>query len=105
MRRRQPGLRLHQVLLQVKDVERSKEFYTRKLGFKVLYDFSPEYVSVLPPNRLQIGLHPVQDRTRRQRRRNQAAGIVIAVDSVDLRYQRLRKRRIRMSGKPEGSWA
>ena len=60
MRPRQNGLRLHQVLLQVKDVERSKEFYTRKLGFKVLYDFSPEYVAVLTPNRLQIGLHPFQ---------------------------------------------
>jgi len=61
MRRRQPGLRLHQVLLQVKDVERSKEFYTRKLGFKVLYDFSPEYVAVLTPNKLQVGLHPTRN--------------------------------------------
>jgi catechol 2,3-dioxygenase-like lactoylglutathione lyase family enzyme len=45
MRRSKAGLRLHQVLLQVKDVERSKEFYTTKLGFKVLYDFSPDYLA------------------------------------------------------------
>jgi len=61
MRPRQPGLRLHQVLLQVKDVERSKGIYTKKLGFKVLYDYSPEYVAVLTPNKLQIGLHPTRN--------------------------------------------
>ena len=104
MRPRQNGLRLHQVLLQVKDVERSKEFYTRKLGFKVLYDFSPEYVAVLTPNRLQIGLHPFQDRRRRQRSRNQPAGIEFEVDNVDLWYQRLRKLGIRFSEKPKDSW-
>src|SRR2546426_3062532 len=97
MRRRQPGLRLHQVLLQVKDVERSKEFYTRKLGFKVLYDFSPEYVAVLTPNKLQIGLHPFQIGHRRQRSRNQPAAIEFEVDNVDLWYRRLRKLGIRFS--------
>ncbi len=30
---------MHQVLLQVRDVERSREFYSEKLGFRVLYDF------------------------------------------------------------------
>src|SRR2546428_4830679 len=64
-RSRKVGLRLHQVLLRVKDVERSREFYTKKLGFKVLHDFSPEYVAVLTPNKLQIGLHPFRrDRAR-----------------------------------------
>jgi len=104
MRRRQPGLRLHQVLLQVKDVERSREFYTRKLGFKVLYDFSPEYVAVLTPNKLQIGLHPFQIGHRRQRSRNQPAGIEFEVDNVDLWYRRLRKLGIRFSEKPKDSW-
>jgi len=82
MRPRQAGLRLHQVLLQVKDVERSKEFYTRKLGFKVRYDFSPKYVAVLTPNKLQIGLHPFQRGRGRQRSRNQPAGIEFEVDIV-----------------------
>src|SRR3989454_8646356 len=104
MRRRQPGLRLHQVLLQVKDVERSREFYTRKLGFKVLYDFSPEYIAVLTPNKLQIGLHPFQGGRRRQRSMDQPAGIEFEVDNVDLWYRRLRKRGIRFSEKPKDSW-
>src|SRR2546426_12038343 len=104
MRPRQPGLRLHQVLLQVKDVGRSKEFYTRKLGFKILYDFSPEYVAVLTPNKLQIGLHPFQGGRRRQRSRDQPAGIEFEVDNVDLWYRRLRKLGIRFSEKSKDSW-
>ena len=104
MRRRQPGLRLHQVLLQVKDVERSKEFYTRKLGFKVRYDFSPKYIAVLTPNKLQIGLHPFQRGHRRQRSRNQPVGIEFEVDNVDLCYRRLRKLGVRFSEKPKDSW-
>src|SRR5438093_13719662 len=58
MSRRKRGLRLHQVILRVKDLERSKQFYTKKLGFKVKYNFSPEYLAVVTPNRLQIGFHP-----------------------------------------------
>jgi len=104
MRRRQPGLRLHQVLLQVKDVERSKEFYTRKLGFKILYDFSPEYVAVLTPNKLQIGLHPFQGGRSRPRSKNQTAGMEFEVDNVDLCYRRLRKLGVRFSEKPKDSW-
>ena len=104
MRTRQAGLRLHQVLLQVKDVERSKEFYTRKLGFKLLYDFSPEYIAVLTPNKLQIGLHPFKGGRSRQRSKNQAAGIEFEVDNVDVSYRRLRKLGIRFSEKPKDSW-
>ncbi|TMI20746.1 VOC family protein [Candidatus Bathyarchaeota archaeon] len=59
------GYACHQVLLQVKDVQRSRDFYTKKAGFKVLYDFSPEYVAVITPNRLQIGLHPFPRGSRR----------------------------------------
>lgn len=50
---KQGWLHMQQVILQVKDVERSKEFYTKKLGFKVLYDFSPEYVAVVTPNKFR----------------------------------------------------
>jgi catechol 2,3-dioxygenase-like lactoylglutathione lyase family enzyme len=86
----------------VKDVERSKEFYTKKLGFKLLYDFSPGYVAVLTPNKLQIGLHPFQGGHSRQRSKNQPAGIEIEVNNVDSWYQRLRKRGIRFSREAEG---
>jgi catechol 2,3-dioxygenase-like lactoylglutathione lyase family enzyme len=94
---------LHQVLLQVKDVERSREFYTRKLGFKVLYDFSPEYLAILTPNRLQIGLHPFPRGTRRQGTRDRTIGIEFAVDNVDVCYRTLRKRGVRFSEKPKDS--
>ena len=104
MRSRQNGLRLHQVLLQVKDVERSKEFYTRKLGFKVRYDFSPKYIAVLTPNRLQIGLHPLQGGRSRPRSKNQTVGIEFEVDNVDIWYRRLRKLGVRFSEKPKDSW-
>ena len=40
MVRKRVGMHLHQVMLQVRSVDRSKEFYTRTLGFKLLYDFS-----------------------------------------------------------------
>ena len=104
MRPSKSGLHLHQVLLQVKDIERSKEFYTKKLGFKVLYDFSPKYVAVLTPNKLQIGLHPFQGSRSRQRSRIQPAGMEFEVDNVGSWYQRLRKRGIKFSEKPRNSW-
>lgn len=98
------GLRLHQVLLQVKDVERSRDFYAKKLGFRVLYDFSPEYVAVLTPNKLQIGLHPVRSARSRPKIGNQPAGLEFEVDNVDVWYRRLRKWGIRFSEKPKDSW-
>jgi len=98
------GLRLHQVLLQVKDVERSRDFYTRKLGFKVLYDFSPEYLAVITPNKLQIGLHPIRGSSRRSGTGDQTAGIEFEVDNVNFWYRTLRKRGIRFSEKPKDSW-
>lgn len=104
MRPSKSGLRLHQVLLQVKDVERSKEFYTKKLGFNVLYDFSPEYLAVLTPNGLQIGLHPFRGGGSRRGTRDQTAGMEFEVDNVDLWYRRLRKRGIRFTEKPKDSW-
>jgi catechol 2,3-dioxygenase-like lactoylglutathione lyase family enzyme len=98
------GLRLHQILLQVKDVERSRDFYTKKLGFTVLHDFSPEYLAVITPNQLQIGLHPFRGGSRRPGTRDQTAGIEFEVDNVDLCYRTLRKRGIRFNEKPKDSW-
>ncbi len=95
---------MHQVLLQVRDVERSREFYSEKLGFRVLYDFSPEYLSVVTPNRLQIGLHPFKNRVAKIRTTEKPVGIEFEVDNVDLWYQRLRKRGIRFSERPKNSW-
>ncbi|HEV2119499.1 MAG TPA: VOC family protein [Candidatus Bathyarchaeia archaeon] len=98
------GLRLHQVLLQVKDIERSREFYTKKLGFSVLYDFSPQYLAVITPNKLQIGLYPSRRGARRARTRDQTAGLEFEVDNVEYWYRMLRRRGIRFSEKPKDSW-
>src|SRR5712691_943879 len=98
------GLRLHQVLLQVKDVERSRDFYTKKLGFKVLYDFSPKYLAVITPNKLQIGLHPSQRDSPRRGTKDQTAGIEFEVDNVDLSYRTLGKPGIKFSQKPKDFW-
>lgn len=95
---------MHQVILQVKDVERSRDFYTKKLGFKVLYDFSPEYLAVITPNKLQIGLNPFRGHGRRPGTRSQTAGIEFEVDNVDFWYRTLRKRGIRFNEKPTDSW-
>lgn len=98
------GLRLHQVILQVKDVERSRDFYTKKLGFKILYDFSPKYLAIVTPNKLQIGLHPFPVSSRRRGIRDQTAGIEFEVDNVDSWYRTLRKRGIRFKEKPKDAW-
>ncbi|HZD13184.1 MAG TPA: VOC family protein, partial [Candidatus Binatus sp.] len=57
MSTRKKGMHLHQILLQVRDMAKSKEFYTKTLGFKLQYDFSPGYLAVLTPNKLQIGFY------------------------------------------------
>lgn len=104
MPRMMKGMHLHQVLLQVKDVERSREFYTRKLGFRVLYDYSPHYLAVVTPNKLQIGLHPFKKPVGKTATREKSAGIEFEVDNVDSWYQRLTKRGVRFSEKPKDSW-
>ena len=95
---------MHQVLLQVRDVERSREFYTKKLGFRVLYDYSPEYLAVITPNKLQIGLHPSKKPVTKTRTAEKPVGIEFEVDNVDSWYQRLRKRGVRFSEKPKTTW-
>ena len=104
MPRMMKGMRLHQVLLQVRDVERSREFYTRKLGFRVLYDYSPHYLAVVTPNKLQIGLHPFKKPVGKTATSEKSAGIEFEVDNVDSWYQRLRKRGVRFSERPKNSW-
>jgi uncharacterized glyoxalase superfamily protein PhnB len=65
--------------------------------------FSPEYLAVLTPNNLRIGLHPFRG-SRRPATRDRTAGIEFAVDNVDFWYRTLRKRGIRFSEKPKDSW-
>jgi catechol 2,3-dioxygenase-like lactoylglutathione lyase family enzyme len=98
------GMHLHQVLLQVRDVERSREFYTKKLGFRVLYDYSPHYLAVVTPNRLQIGLHPFEKSIGKTTTKEKSAGIEFEVDNVDSWYQKLKKRGVRFSERPRDSW-
>ncbi len=101
---RSKGIRLHQVILRVKDVKRSKEFYTKKLGFKVKYDFSPEYLAVVTPNKLQIGFHLGKTSETRKSRRDQPVGIEFEVDDVDALYGRLRKLGVKFIEKPTNAW-
>ncbi len=104
MPRRKSGLRLHQVILQVKDLERSKQFYTKKLGFKVKHDFSPEYLAVVTPNRLQIGLHPGNQSRSRKAHGDQPVGIEFEVDDVDALYEKLKKLGVKFIEKPTNAW-
>ncbi|HZY46644.1 MAG TPA: VOC family protein [Candidatus Bathyarchaeia archaeon] len=101
MAQRKVGLHLHQVLFEVKDVDRSKEFYTKTLGFKLLYDYSPEYLAVQTPNKLQIGFQPSKTRDRGK---NRPVGIEFQVDRVDSWYQTLRKRGVKFIEKPNDAW-
>ena len=104
MRGRKKGMHLHQVLLEVKDVDRSREFYTGTLGFKLLYDFSPRYLAVVTPNKMQIGFHPRERGVSLTRSKNRTVGLEFEVDNVDSWYQRLRKLGVRFIDKPKNAW-
>ena len=103
-RSRRKGMRLHQVLLEVKNVDRSREFYTETLGFKLLYDFSPRYLAVVTPNKLQIGFHPREKGVSPSRNKNKTVGIEFEVENVDSWYQRLRKLGVKFTDKPKNAW-
>ena len=103
-RSRKKGMHLHQVLLEVKNVDRSREFYTETLGFKLLYDFSPRYLAVVTPNKVQIGFHPRENGVSPSRSKNKAVGIEFEVDNVDSWYRRLRKLGVKFSDKPKNAW-
>src|SRR5215472_10217485 len=98
------GLRLHQIILEVKDVNRSRQFYTKKLGFKVKHDYAPEYLAVETPNRLQIGFYPRKSRGVKRGRRDQPVGIEFDVADVDALYRRLRKMGVKFTEKPTNAW-
>jgi len=98
------GMHLHQVLLRVKSLERSRQFYTKTLGFKLLYDFSPEYLAVLTPNKMQIGFHPYTKSRTRLSRRSSSVGMEFEVDRVDAWYQRLKRLGVKFTEKPRDAW-
>jgi lactoylglutathione lyase len=104
MSRTSAGMRLHQVLLQVKDMDRSKKFYTEILGLKLRYDFSPEYLAVLTSNKLQIGFHPYRRGSSATNNKDRPIGIEFQVDDVDFWYKRLRKLGVRFIEKPRSAW-
>ena len=101
---RKKGMQLHQVLLEVKDVERSGEFYTKTLGFKLLYDFSPRYLAVITPNKLQIGFHPRERGVAPGHSKNRTVGMEFEVDNVDSWYQKLKRLGVRFIDKPKNAW-
>ncbi len=83
-------------------MKKSKDFYTKKLGFKLKYDYSPEYLAVVTPNKLQIGFHP--GKGSRKARRDQPVGIEFEVDDVDAFYGRLKKMGVKFIEKPTNAW-
>ena len=86
--------------MSVKDVDRSREFYTDLLGFKLVHNFSPHYLAVLTPNKLQIGFHPGKGSAKK----SPGLGIEFEVDHVDSWYQRLKRHGIRFVEKPKDAW-
>ena len=97
----QSNLRLQQVLLEVKNIDLSLALYTEKLGFKLHYDFSPEYAVVLTPNKVQIGLMPNRVRKGRKMLRGQPVALEFGVDNVDRWYRKLRSLGTRFSEAPK----
>ena len=83
----------------VKDIQWSKEFYVKKLGFKLKTD-AGEFVSVLTPNRFPIGLHTPH---KGHQHKVEAHGFQLEfeVNDVDAWYQRLRKQGVRFAQKPK----
>src|SRR5260370_41975911 len=98
------GLRLHQVILRVKDLERSKQFYTKMLGFKVKYDFSPEYLAVVTPNRLQIGFHRGNQSWSRTAQGDQPLGTALELEAGHALYEKLKKLAVKCIDKRTNTW-
>ncbi|HZY47848.1 MAG TPA: VOC family protein [Candidatus Bathyarchaeia archaeon] len=92
------GLVLDLITLIVKNTRRSKEFYVKKLGFKLKTD-AGEFVSVLTPNRFPIGLH-TPHKGHKHKVAPDSFQLEFDVDDVDLWYERLKKRGVRFTQKP-----
>jgi len=83
----------------VRDTRRSKEFYVKKLGFKLKTD-AGEFVSVITPNKFPIGLHTPHD-GHRHKVDPYGFQLEFAVHDVDEWYKQLKKKGVRFSQKPK----
>jgi catechol 2,3-dioxygenase-like lactoylglutathione lyase family enzyme len=83
----------------VRDTRRSKEFYVKKLGFKLKTD-AGEFVSVLTPNKIAIGLHEPHE-GHIHKVVPCSFQLEFVVDDVDAWYSRLKKKRVKFTQKPK----
>ncbi len=90
------GLALNLMLFYVKDIERSSEFYVKKLGFKRTYG-DDDYVSVRAPNGITLGLHNAP----RKSVKPSGSEYYFRVDDVDVWYDRLRNKGVKFSRRPK----
>jgi PhnB protein len=83
----------------VRDTKRSKEFYVKKLGLELKTD-AGEFVSVLTPNKIAIGLHePHEGHTHKVA--PSSFQLEFVVDDVDAWYSRLKKKGVKFTQKPK----
>lgn len=98
MAAKKPGrLVLNHVLLNVKNVAKSKEFYVRKLGLKKI-SADADYVSVRTPNNVYIGLHGGHNKASRK---PWGTELYFQVGDADAWYERLRKKGVRFTQRPK----
>ena len=90
------GLALNLMLFYVKDIERSSEFYVKKLGFKRTYG-DDDYVSVRAPNGITLGLHNAP----RKSVKPSGSEYYFRVDDVDVWYDRLRNKGVKFCRRPK----
>jgi catechol 2,3-dioxygenase-like lactoylglutathione lyase family enzyme len=83
----------------VRDARRSKDFYVKKLGFKLKTD-AGEFVSVLTPNKFPIGLH-MPHKGHKHRVHPDSFQLEFDVDNVDAWYKFLKKKGVRFTQKPK----
>jgi catechol 2,3-dioxygenase-like lactoylglutathione lyase family enzyme len=83
----------------VRDTRRSKEFYVKKLGFKLKTD-AAEFVSVLTPNKIAIGLHEPH-KGHIHKVAPSSSQLEFVVDDVDAWYSRLKKKGVKFTQKPK----
>lgn len=90
---------LRNITLIVKDIQKAKQFYSGRLGFKILKDYG-EYVSMQTAGGVLIGLHTPHDG---HTHKVETSGVEFSflVDDVDRWYERLSKEGVPFSQKPE----
>ena len=90
-------LRLNMILLNVNDMAKAKEFYTKKLGLKRTHS-DPDYVGVKTSNGIHIGLHAAHAKTKLK---PVGSEYYLQVNDTDAWYERLKKKGVRFSQRPK----